>query len=283
MADESLAAFIAEAGLPGDFHRTVDRVCAPFAERAAALRGSLGRTAVVGLCGAQGSGKSTVAEATRRLIVARGLSAVTLSLDDIYLTHEARQQLAHEVHSLLATRGPPGTHDVALGLAAFDGLASPGAIALPRFDKAADTRFPPAAWPLVAAPVDVVLFEGWCVGALAQDPAALAQPLNALERDEDPRAIWRTYVNDQLAGPYQDLFGRLDDLVLLAAPDFAVVAGWRAEQEAMLRARTGGGMGDAEIARFVAHYERLTRWILAEMPARAGWTVRLDAARRPLA
>jgi D-glycerate 3-kinase len=135
----------------------------------------------------------------------------------------------------------------------------------------------------VRTPVDVVLFEGWCVGAVAQGAAALAQPVNALERDEDPAGVWRGFVNDQLSGAYQALFERLDDLILLAAPSFEVVAGWRGEQEAKLRARTGRGMSEGEIARFVAHYERLTRWILTEMPGRAGWTVHLDEARRPAA
>src|SRR5439155_12589864 len=105
-----------------------------------------------------------------------------------------------------------------------------------------------------------VIFEGWCVGARAQPPRRLGLPANPLERDEDPGCIWRTYVNRQLAGPYQAMFGRLDALVLLAAPGFEVVQAWRTEQEAKLRARTGGGMSDDEVARFIQHYERLTRW-----------------------
>jgi D-glycerate 3-kinase len=138
----------------------------------------------------------------------------------------------------------------------------------------------------VASPVDVILLEGWCVGAVSQGRAALATPVNDLEREEDPKAVWRTYVNDQLDGPYQALFARLHDLILLQAPSFEVVAGWRAEQEAKLRARlsangAGGGMDAAQIGRFVAHYERLTRWILAEMPARADWVVTLDTERNP--
>ena len=68
---------------------------------------------------------------------------------------------------------------------------------------------------------------------------------------------------------------------VLEAPSFEVVAGWRREQEHKLIARTGRGMSDAELERFVAHYERLTRWILAEMPERARLTFRLDENRRP--
>ena len=39
--------------------------------------------------------------------------------------------------------------------------------------------------------MDVILLEGWCVGR-SQGRAALATPVNELERDEDPKAIWRT-------------------------------------------------------------------------------------------
>ncbi len=106
--------------------------------------------------------------------------------------------------------------------------------------------------------------------------------LERLERDRDPTRAWRGYANHQLAGPYQALFTRLDRLVLLEAPGWEVVRGWRAEQEAKLRARTGQGMTDGEIGRFVQYYERITRWILEEMPERADWTVRLNPDRTPV-
>ncbi|RAK52415.1 kinase [Phenylobacterium deserti] len=259
----------------------MDRVCEPLASRAARLRQVKRKTVLIGLCGAQGSGKSTIAAATVRLLRDRGLSAVALSLDDFYLPKAARETLAAKVHPLLATRGPPGTHDVALAGASLDQLRSAGRIALPAFDKAADNRKPRAQWETVATPVDVVIFEGWCVGARAQGGSALAEPVNDLERDEDAQGRWRAYVNAQLDGPYQTLFERLHELVLLEAPSFEVVLAWRTEQERKLRERTGGGMSDAELARFIAHYERLTRWILTEMPGRANWTVRLDADRNP--
>lgn len=281
MDEAGLDRFIAEEGLPETFRRTVELVCEPLAARAQRRRIDRKRTAVMGLAGAQGSGKSTVAKYAARLLEQRGMRAVVLSLDDFYLTHDARQRLAREVHPLLATRGPPGTHDVGLAGAAIDQLRAKGKVALPRFDKASDNRTPRGSWETVASPVDVILLEGWCVGAVSQGRAALATPVNDLERDEDPEGVWRAYVNDQLDGPYQALFARLHDLIMLEAPSFEVVAGWRAEQEAKLRARSAGGMDDAQIARFVAHYERLTRWILAEMPGRADWVVTLDSDRNP--
>ena len=283
MNDDTLAAFMAKEGLPEAFARTVELVCEPLAARAHRLKTVRRKTVIIGLSGPQGSGKSTIAAATVKLLAARGVSAVALSLDDFYLTRDARLRLAAEAHPLLATRGPPGTHDVALAGAALDQLRAKGKVSLPRFDKATDNRTPRGSWETLKSPVDVVLFEGWCIGAVAQGSGALREPVNALERDEDPDAIWRTYVNDQLNGPYQALFGRLHDLVMLAPPGFEAVAGWRKQQEHKLRASTGAGMTDIEIDRFVSHYERITRWMLAEMPARADWVVTLDKNRQPYA
>jgi D-glycerate 3-kinase len=235
---------------------------------------------VVGLCGPQGSGKSTTAAALAVLLRASGARVAVLSIDDLYLGQAARRDLAAAVHPLFAVRGPPGTHDVALGLRVLEGLARPGDVALPRFDKATDDPAPRSEWPLVEGPVDVVLFEGWCVGAAPERAERLAAPVNALERDEDVDGVWRRYANDTLAGEYQALFGRIGLLIQLRAPSFHAVLGWRCEQEKKLRARTDRGMSDAQIARFIQHYERLTRWIDLEMPARADVVVQLDKARR---
>lgn len=236
---------------------------------------------VVGVSGPQGSGKSTASAALTGLLEERGISTAVLSVDDLYLTHAERQALAAKVHPMLATRGPPGTHDVELGLRTLDALAGTGEVALPRFDKAQDDRAPEAEWPRVSAPVDCVIFEGWCVGARPQPPAQLTKPVNALERAEDPDAAWRTYVNHALGGAYQALFGKIGMLVQLRAPNFAQVFDWRAEAEHEIARNTPGPavMSDDEIARFVEHYQRLTEWMATEMPARADVVIDLDADR----
>ena len=175
-----------------------------------------------------------------------------------------------------------------LGLSVLADLARPGRTLVPRFDKATDTRRERDAWSVVDGPADVILFEGWCVGAAPQSPSDLAEPVNDLERTRDPDRGWRSAVNAALAGPYQQLFAAIHRLVLLRAPGFEVVVRWRREQEHKLRARlaaAGHGaqatLGDDEIAVFTAHYERLTRHILAEMPARADAVIPLDDDRVP--
>jgi len=231
---------------------------------------------VLGICGAQGSGKSTVAAALAARLRARGRTCVVLSLDDLYLDGAHRRRLADTVHPLLRTRGVPGTHDPALGLALIDILGRAGTVRIPRFDKALDE---PGAGEPVEGPADVVLFEGWCVGAQPQEPGELAAPVNALEREHDPDGIWRRYVNDRLAGAYRPLFGRIDFLVLLAAPGFDGVAEWRIEQER----NAGGPMSDETVRNFVAHYQRLTEHMLRHGAGWAGLTIQLDANRRVVA
>ena len=240
---------------------------------------------VLGICGAQGSGKSTLAAALEQRLTADGVAAAVLSLDDLYRTHAERQRLARAVHPLLATRGVPGTHDIELGLATIAALERGEVALLPRFDKAADDRAPEGDWPRAPAQTQVVLLDGWCLGARAQDEAALVRPINALEADEDAQGRWRSYANTALAGDYQQLFARVDRLVLLAAPGWDVVARWREQQEADLRERAPGGtrvMDPAGVARFIQHYERLTRHILAEMPPRADLVIRLGPEREVL-
>jgi len=277
----AIADFIRREQLGSGFADTVERVYRPLANRIGALAANQ-PVLVVGLCGSQGSGKSTGAALLQILLDEARFETAVLSIDDLYLPKEERKKLAEEVDPLLATRGPPGTHDVALGARLLSALPGPQVTAIPRFDKARDTRAEPSQWEQFQGPADIILFEGWCVGARPEPPTALAKPINELERIFDPNGRWRRYVNNALAGPYQQLFSRLSFLVLLQAPSFEVVARWRKEQEHKLRARVGDTanvMTDAQIDRFVQYYERLTRFILAEMPSRADAVVALDPNR----
>ena len=275
-------ALMAKERLPSDFRATVDQVLRPLGRRIASDQARLARPMIIGLCGSQGSGKSTYALFLATLLEMAGVSPALLSLDDLYLTSAERQELAGGGHPLLATRGPPGTHDVALGLRTLDALtASSGVVALPRFDKACDTRADAVTWPEVQAPVDIVLFEGWFIGARPQPEEDLDAPVNLLEREEDGDGVWRREINRILAADYQTLFERLDLLVLLQAPGFEHVQAWRTLQERKLATRLAAGgcrgdvMNNAVLARFIMHYERLTRWILREMPERADMVIRL--------
>ncbi|HET9627869.1 MAG TPA: kinase [Novosphingobium sp.] len=244
-----------------------------------ARRRSPGRRLVLGIAGSQGSGKSMIAEN----LVARFPQAASLSLDDLYLTRDERDRLAGEVHPLLATRGVPGTHDVALGLHTLDAFRAGQPALLPRFDKGRDERMPQEQWPMLPEGCDLLVFEGWCLGATPQDPVDLEEPVNERELGEDQGGVWRRYVNAQLAGPYQALFEPIDVLVFLAAPSFETVMAWRSEQEQGLRAARPDAphlMDADQIRRFIALYERLTRHMLRTMPDQADVVIALNENRQ---
>jgi len=277
--------FMDEQGLPDALWEMVELYCQPLADRLHAAKSDGMQT--FGINGAQGSGKSTWAALLALICRHRfGWNVATLSLDDLYLSSEQRHRLAREVHPLLATRGVPGTHDVQLGLDTIEELSGAGMdeeIRLPRFDKACDEPFPRTQWEVVHGPIDLLIFEGWCLGAVAQSDAELAEPCNTLEKQEDVDGMWRQFVNRQLAEVYPPLFAGIDYRLFLQVPDFDAVLRWRSEQEKQLRARHAGGAGvmsEVELKWFVQFFERLTRHQLDTQPAVCDAVFELDHAHR---
>jgi len=238
---------------------------------------------VYGITGPQGCGKSTLAAQLAGAAAGRGLRMACVSIDEFYLGHVARQKLAQEVHPLLATRGPPGTHDAAMACETLDALRAGTPAPLPRFDKITDRRLPRAQWPVLHG-ADLVVFDGWFLGTPPQDEAGLAEPVNDLEREEDPDGRWRRWCNDALGRDYPPLWRRIDRLLFLQPPAFEVVPGWRWDQEQALREADPQrrGMDRAGVERFVRHFERVSRHALRTLPGIADLTVPLDAQRRPL-
>lgn len=285
MSDVPIDTFIARHRLPPSYSELIERELPALCAWIDALPIS-GRARLLGVSGAQGTGKTTLAELLQlTLSASRHWTVVVLSLDDFYLTRAERQRLAREVHPLLATRGVPGTHDVELLTTALDELRSADAtrsLTVPRFDKATDDRAPQRQWQTVRGPVDLVILEGWCVGTLAQDDDALAEPVNALERQHDPDGRWRRFINRQLSQGYRELFAMLDALVYLQAPDFAAVTRWRWLQERRLAERRSGGaiMDREQLTTFLQYFERLTRHNMATLPAIADVVITLDAEHR---
>lgn len=155
---------------------------------------------------------------------------------------------------------------------------------LPRFDKSVDDRMDESKWPRIGGPVDLVILEGWCVGAAAEDDESLAGSINELELVEDPAALLRNYANERLREDYEPIFATLDALVFLQAPGFDTVLEWRLQQERQLRARSPAGapgvMTDEQVARFVQFYERITRNNLQRLPGVADVVLAFDEDHR---
>ena len=241
---------------------------------------------LVGLNGSQGSGKTTASDYLCQALQHQwGLSALSISLDDFYYTKAERQQLARDCHPLFSTRGVPGTHDIDLLQKTLDQLLvrNNQGVKIPRFDKAVDDRVSDAEWTTTRTMIDVVILEGWCMGAEAVPSEELKQPINELERQEDAEASWREHVNQALADQYASVYDRVDCWVMLQAPSFDCVFGWRKEQEEKLRAaRNNIGsdlMDDVQLRRFINHYERVTRWCLTSLPEKVHFLYKLNPER----
>lgn len=294
MVQSEVQALIQQQGLPNSFETLVENFYLPLsANMARAFETRKQQTPdagtwLVGVQGTQGSGKSTCSLFMKHLLETEfNLSVVVLSIDDFYLTRQERITLSKTVHPLLKTRGVPGTHDVSLILSTLDqlkNLSEHEFMLLPRFDKATDDRKSKAKWDEVEGPVDVILFEGWCVGIHAEQDQSLEQAINDLEAAEDKDGVWRQYVNEQLKDDYANLFAQLEELLVIQAPSFDVVHNWRLLQEEKLKAKMAHKgvhnlklMTSEEIKHFISHYQRLTQHALTTLAKRARWVLHLDA------
>jgi len=179
--------------------------------------------------------------------------------------------LAREVHPLLRTRGVPGTHDCDWLRDVLQSVHSgQRSLRIPQFDKGLDDRVE-----TLSATADMLILEGWCVGVAPQPEDLLAQPCNALERNEDPQGVWRRWVNAQITLRYQPLWSHVDLWLHLRVPGFAQVVAWREQQERSLP--SAQRMSKLELERFIAHYERLTRWQWHHPARGPGMLIQLDA------
>ncbi|SBS35044.1 Uridine kinase [Marinomonas spartinae] len=246
---------------------------------------------VVGLGGPQGCGKTTFCRVISRILnKGFGLNSVVVSLDDLYSTHKDRLKYANSTHSLFSTRGVPGTHDMSLAQSVFARLKSlkqGEVMRVPAFDKSLDDRKPVNLWSEVQGPIDVVLFEGWCVGAFSLGET-IDKPINRLEQDKDPEGTWRRAVDEHLHGDYKALFDLIDIQMWMQSPSYDVVYEWRNKQERMLEDHLydihGGVLDTLDIKimspealkGFMQYYERLTRYLLAVMPERSDVLFSLD-------
>lgn len=240
-----------------------------------------GHVPLLFLSGAQGSGKST---ALRQAITMVAAPVAGASIDDFYLTRDEREALATRISPLLLTRGPPGTHDLALLRDTIDRLraATSGAgLEIPVFDKLIDDRAPQDIWRHFPGRPAAIVIEGWLMGALPDARAPDAPPINAVEA-EDASGRWRRYQEEALAGTYAALWDQADSFCHILAPGFETVLGWRLEQEEALWRARGEEMPEhrrAWTARFIQHYERITRRMLSG-ERRPGADIFIDAQRR---
>jgi D-glycerate 3-kinase len=243
---------------------------------------------IVGLTGGQGTGKTTVSSIIKLILIKYFKFRVfKISIDDFYKTRKDRIKLSKNIHPLLMIRGVPGTHDINMMLKFFKKIKSKKFMnyKLPKFNKAIDDRYKKNMWYTLKSKPDVIIFEGWCVGAKSQNYKKLKKPINLLEKKYDQNMKWRKYVNNQLKTKYKKLYSQLDFLLFLKALNFNLLRAWRSKQEKKLWLKSKNKknskiMNKIQIRNFMDTYQRITQQMIIDLPKYSSITMNLDSGHQ---
>ena len=239
----------------------------------------------VGLAGGQGTGKTTISSILKIILEKYfKLKVFKISIDDFYKTRKERIALSKKVHPMLLTRGVPGTHDINMMLDFFKKSKARNFknMKLPNFNKAIDDRFPKNKWNTINKRPDVIIFEGWCVGARAETNKTLKKSINSMEKANDSKLVWRKYVNQQLKTKYKKLYSQLNCMIYLKAKNFSLLQKWRLKQEhkLWLKTKKKGGhkiMSKGDVINFMQTYQRITQNMFKNMPKYASIILNLNS------
>ncbi len=239
----------------------------------------------VGLAGGQGTGKTTISSIIKIILEKYfKLKVFKISIDDFYKTRKERINLSKKIHPMLLTRGVPGTHDINMMLDFFkkSKLKKFKNLKLPNFNKAIDDRFPKNKWNKINSRPDVIIFEGWCVGARAETNKTLTKSINSMEKTNDQKLIWRRFVNQQLKSKYKKLYSQLNCMIYLKAKNFSLLQKWRLKQEHKLWLKTKKKnahkiMSKGDVINFMQTYQRITQNMFKKMPKYASIILNLNS------
>ncbi len=243
------------------------------------------KTKIIGLSGGQGAGKSTITGILKLILKKEyGLNLCVLSIDDFYKTKEERVKMSKNKHPLFLTRGVPGTHDINLLNKTIKKLKLKKfkTVSIPKFDKSLDDRLKKNRWEKIKTKPNIIIFEGWCIGARSQKNSTLKNSLNRIERIHDPDRRWRKMINGYLKNQYKKLFSKIDKLVYLKAPNFNHIFKWRLLQEEKLKltSKSNRTMSKIQVKEFIMFYERITKNMMKDFPKISDLTVFLDKSHR---
>ena len=228
------------------------------------------KTVIISLSGGQGAGKSTLAKIFQIILsTIYNLKVVNISIDDFYKTLNERKKMSKFTHPLFMTRGVPGTHDSKILFKIIKRLKNKKfkKLMIPKFDKSKDDRFKVNFWQKISKKPDIVIFEGWCVGAKPQSKKNLMKSINLLEKREDKKLTWRKKVNNELKTNYKKIFKLIDYKIYIKVPSFKYVFKWRLLQEKKLgfKSKNKGVMKTSEVKRFIMFYERITKRMMKNL------------------
>ncbi len=243
------------------------------------------KTKIIGLSGGQGTGKSTITEILKFILKKKyGLNSCCFSIDDFYKTKAQRRKMSKNTHPLFFTRGVPGTHDIVLLNQIIKKLKKRNfkAMLVPKFDKSIDDRLKKNKWQKIKNSPDIIIFEGWCVGAKHQKNSALKKHVNLMEKNYDKNLQWRKTVNSHLKNQYKKLFNKIDKLIYLKAPNFDYIFKWRLHQEQKMKltSKNKKTMSKSHVKKFIMFYERTTKQMMKDFSKISDLTVFLDKSHR---
>ena len=243
------------------------------------------KTKIIGLSGGQGAGKSTITAILKFILKRKyGLELCVFSIDDFYKTKLERLKMSKKIHPLFKTRGVPGTHDLKLINTVINKLKAKNfrKFSIPKFDKSKDDRSKKNKWQKIKKSPDIIIFEGWCIGAIHQKEFELKKNQNLIERKYDNDLKWRRRVNNSLKNEYKKLFNKIDKLVYLKAPSFNHIYEWRLlqEQKMKLTSKSKKTMSKHQIKEFIMFYERITKYMMKNFSKISNLTIFLDKKHR---
>ena len=233
------------------------------------------------IAGSQGAGKSTLAKIFKLVLEnVYKKKVMLLSIDDYYLSKNKRNKLSKNIHPLLITRGVPGTHDiVALKNDIINFQKKKFPIITPRFNKLKDDI---SSKKNIIKNAEILLLEGWCCGSPSINKKYLFQNINRLETIFDKNKKWRQYYNSQLMKDYKKVFSLFDQQIYIQPPSFSYILKWRYAQEKnnALKSRNKDFMNKKDLQKFIQHYEKLTKWMMKTMPAKADILIKIDSNQK---
>jgi D-glycerate 3-kinase len=237
------------------------------------------KTLFIGFAGSQGSGKTTITSILKIILKVFFKREIHVSsIDDFYKTFKDRKKMSQQIHPLFETRGVPGTHDINMIKNFFIRIKKKKfkKFYLPKFDKSIDDRMEKKYWYNIKKKPEIIILEGWCVGAKPQLESLIKKPINIVEKYEDNNSIWRNYANEKLKKEYKNLFGMIDHFIYMKIPNFDIVFKWRFLQEDKLKKKVNSNkkiMSYKEIKRFIMFYERITLQMMKDLSKSASVTM----------
>ena len=238
---------------------------------------------IIGVSGGQGSGKSTITTLVEHILNSYlSVRTIALSIDNFYFSKKKRMQMSKDIHPLCKTRGVPGTHDIVLLKEKINSLLNADLTTktvIPIFSKIKDDYISDQSWKIYLGKPDIIILEGWCIGAKAIEEQEWLPPLNSLEKNFDPDSTWGKWSNRILKNQYQEIFEMLNILIMIKEKSMRNIYKNRWVQEKTLKKlnKTAKTLTKSDVNQFVMHFERLTRHMFRIMPDYADIIIKKDS------